>query len=140
MGRSRSRDWTRCQRMIHHEQYRYQELKSLATSTPINLQPTQDYIHAQTEAANAFQQIEQVSQELSMLQKEYMLHINPSELGIFMRGLLKLRFKTKGKAKLHALVEELRQYNDCIERRLDRLGRPPQNPIPQWPPPVQRLY
>ena len=136
------RDWARCQRMIQHEQHRYQELKNRTTSTPINLQPTQDYINAQIEATNTFQQIDQVSQELSTLQNKYMLHINLSELGLFMRVLLKLRFKTKGEAKLHALVEELQHYNDCIERKLDRLAasRTPQNPVPHWPPPVQRLY
>ena len=126
--------------MIQHEQYRYQELKNLTTSTPINLQPTQDYIYAQTEATNTFQQIDQVSQELSILQNKYIPLRNPSELGLFIRVLLKLSFKTSGKARLHALVEELQQYNDCFERRLDRLvaSRPPQNPVPQWPPPVQR--
>ena len=140
--------------MIQHEQYRYEELRNL--TPPINLrplqlqdyinvQPTQDYIHGhpQTGATNAsltFQQIEQVSQELSILQNKYMPLRNPSELGLLIRVLLKLSFKTSGKAKLHALVEELQQYNDCIERRLDRLAasHPPQNPIPQWPPLVQR--
>ena len=142
-------DWARCQRMIQHEKHRYEELKNL--TTPINLQPLQDYINVQwiqdaqagttnADIRPAFRAIEQVLQDLSILQKKYMLHLNLSELDLFIRILLGLKFKTRGRAKLHALVEELQQYNDCIERRHDRLvaSRPPQNPIPQWPPPVQR--
>ena len=130
--------WTRCQRMIQHEQDRYEQLKTLAI--PINDQLAR-YIFVQPGATNpnsGFRAIEQVLQELSILQRKYMLHVNPPELDLLIRVLLKLRFKIRGRAKLEALVEELRRYNDCIERRLT-ISYPPQGPRPPWPAPAPHL-
>jgi len=114
--------------MVQYEQHRCQQLRSQAT--PFNVQP-------------AFRAIEQVLRELTTLQNKYMLNINLSELDPFFRVLLKVKFKTRGRAKLHALVEELRQYNDSIERRLAiPVGHqnPLQGPMPLWPPPVSGLF
>jgi len=139
-----SRGWTRCQRMIQYEQHRFEELRKLASQAPqVNAQPAHlGLLHVQIGATNpnpasSFRAIEQVLRELSALQKKYMLHLNPSELDSFVRVLLKVRFKTRGKAKLLALVEELRHYNDSIERRLAiPVRHPPQGPMPSFPPPV----
>ena len=138
-----SQDWTRCQRMIQHEQLRYEELRNLASQ--VNFPPV--FLQVQTGATNpnptsSFRAIDQVLRELSVLQTKYMLHHNPSELDIFVRVIVKLRFKTGGRAKLLALVRELRQYNDSIERRLAiPVGYPPpQGPVPSWPPHVPRMY
>ena len=138
--------WSRCQRMIQYEQHRYEELKNLASQA--NAQPVRgEFLHIQIGATDtnpvlSFRAIEQVLRELSVLQKKYMLHHDPSELDIFVRVLLKVRFKTRGRAKLLALVGELRQYNYSIERRLAiPIGHPPpQGPMPSWPPHVPRMY
>ena len=120
MGQS----WVQCQRMIQHERHRCEQLRS--HTTPINIQP-----FAQTGATNSDPAIDQVLQELSTLQSKYILHLNPSELDLFVRTLLKLRFRFGGRAKLLALVEELRQYNRSIERRLViPVAYPPQGPMP----------
>ena len=139
-------DWARCQRMMQHEQLRYEELKNLASQ--VNVQPVRaEFLHVQIGAMNpnptsSFRAVDQVLRELSVLQTKYMLHHNPSELDIFVRVMVKLRFKTGGRAKLLALVGELRQYNDSIERRLAiPVGYPPpQGPMPSWPPPVPRMF
>jgi len=104
-------DWARYQRMIHHQQLRYELLRISATQ-----------YHAQTGVPNvylrsAFRNIEQVLRELYILQRKYMLHLNPLELGLpFIRFLLKWSFNTRGKAKLNALLQELQGYYDTIER------------------------
>ena len=123
-------DWVQCQRMIQHEQDRYEQLKNLATQANIQTRVV--------DADPAFRTIEQVLRELSILQRKYMLHINPSELDLFIRVLLKLRFKTRGKAKLYALVEELKRYNDYAQQRL-AIGYPLQGPRPSWPVPAPHL-
>ena len=124
MGQS----WEQCQRMLQHERHRCDQLRSHATGAPVNVQPVQAYLSAQAGATNPDPAIDQVLQKLSALQRKYMLHIDPSELNSFVRVPLKLGFKMKGRAKLLALVKELRQYNDSIERRL---AIPVGHPVPR---------
>ena len=137
MGQS----WAQCQRTIQHEQHRCGQLRGHATGNPINVQPIQAYLFFQTGATNTDPAIDQVLQQLSALQKKYMLYLDPSELDLFIRALLKLRFKIRGRTKLLALVKELQQYNNSIERWLGiPVGHSPQDPMPSWPPPVPRMY
>jgi len=111
-------DWTRYQRRIHHEQLRYEQLKDIATRYSAQARVT--------DAQSAFQAIEQVLPELLILQKKYMLHLNPSELNLrFIRFLLKWGFRIWGKSKLKALLRELQVYNDTIERTLALCYHPP---------------
>ncbi|KAF8420675.1 hypothetical protein EV426DRAFT_239938 [Tirmania nivea] len=111
-------NWARCQRMIHYEQLRYEQLRDLATR--YNAQAVV------TDAQSAFRAIEQVLLELFILQKKYMLHLNPSDLNLpFIRFLLRLNFSIGGKAKLYALLQELKGYNDTIARTLAFCYHPP---------------
>ncbi|KAF8420674.1 hypothetical protein EV426DRAFT_576254 [Tirmania nivea] len=104
--------WTRYQRMIHLEQLRYEQLKILTTRS--NVLTVGDGA-----AHPAFQAIEQVLLEISIIQKKYMLHLNPLEVDLpLVRMLLKLSFNTRGKAKLNALIQELQGHNDSLERTL----------------------
>ena len=138
MGQS----WAQCQRMLQHERHRCGQLRSHATGTPINVQPAQAYLFPQTGATHTDPAIDQVLQKLSALERKCMLHLDPSQLNLFVRAPLKLGFKIRGRAKLLALVKELRQYNDSIERRLPILAGhpPPQGAMPSWPPHVPRMY
>ena len=123
--------------MMQHEQHRYEELRNLASQINPHLVRA-EFLHIQTRAAGADPAIDQVLQALSTLQKQFMLHHDIIELDTYVRFVLILWFRTRGRAKLLALVGELRQYNDSIERRL--AIHPPQGPIPSWPPPVPRMY
>ena len=123
--------------MMQHEQHRYEELRNLASQVNPHLVQA-GFLHTQTRAANADPAIDQVLQAMSALQKQFMLHHDISELDIYVRFVLNLRFRARGRAKLLALVGELRQYNNSIERRL--AIHPPQGPIPSWPPHVPRMY
>ena len=61
-------DWARCQRMMQHEQLRYEELKNLTSQ--VNVQPVRaDFLYVQTGATNpnptsSFRAIELVNREL----------------------------------------------------------------------------
>jgi len=110
--------WARYQRRINHEQLRYEQLKGIATHYNIQARVTN--------VQSTFRAIEQVLSELFILQKKYMLHLNPSELNLpFIRFLLKWCFKIGGKSKLNALLRELKGYNDTIERTLELCHHPP---------------
>ena len=113
-------DWARCQRMINHEQLRYEQLKDFATR--YNFQAVV------TDALSAFRAVEQVLIELSILQKKYLLHLNPSDLKLpFIRFLLRWSFSIGGKAKLNTLLRELQGYNNTIERTLALCCHPPRS-------------
>ena len=101
--------------MIHHEQLRYELLRNSATRYDAQTGTSDAYLRS------AFQNIEQVLEELSILQRKYMLHLNPGDPGLglpFIRFLLKRSFNTGGKAKLNAFLQELQGYYDTIERTL----------------------
>ena len=133
-------DWARCQRMMQHEQHRYEELRNLASQVNPQLVRA-EFLHVQARATNADPAIDQVLQALSALQKQFMLHHDISELDTYVRLVLNLRFRARGRAKLLALVGELRQYNNSIVQRLAiPVTHPPQGPIPSWPPPVPRMF
>jgi len=103
-------DWTRYQRMIHHQQLRYELLRNSATQ--YDAQTGVPNVHLRS----AFRNIEQVLRELYILQRKYILHLKPSELDLpFIRFLLKWSFNTGGKARLNALLQELQGYYDTIE-------------------------
>jgi len=111
-------DWARCQRMIHQEHLRYEQLKDFAAR--YNVQAVV------TDPQSAFRAIEQILLELFILQKKYLLHLNPSDLNLpFIRFLLKWSFSIGGKAKLNALLQEMQGYNDTIERTLALCCHPP---------------
>ena len=87
-------DWARYKRMIHHEQLRYELLRNSATRYDAQTGTSDAYLRS------AFQNIEQVLEELSILQRKYMLHLNPGDPGLglpFIRFLLKWSFNTGGK-------------------------------------------
>jgi len=125
-------DWTRYQRMIHHQQLRYELLRNSATQ--YDIQTGAPNIHLRS----AFRNIEQVLRELYILQRKYILHLNPSELDLpFIRFLLKWSFNTRGKAKLNALLQELQGYYDTIERVVSAPypGRRGERALPHSPQP-----
>jgi len=103
--------------MIHLQQLRYEQLKELAIRC--NVLMVRDTRTGAANAHPAFQAIEQVLRELSILQKRYMLHLHPSDVDLsLIRVLLKLSFNAGGKAKVNALVRELQGHNDSLEHTL----------------------
>ena len=111
--------------MIHLQQLRYEQLKSLATRC--NIVTVRDAQNGAAHAHPAFRAIEHVLRELFILQRRYMLHLDSSEVDRdlpLVRVLLKLSFNTGGKAKVNALIQELREHNDSLERTLTLCNHP----------------